>query len=60
MGLNYAQSDRDAALRAELVNVRENAELVALTQQEGRWRARAMGRLHEPGRQHEADHCGEP
>ncbi len=45
MGLNYAQFDRDAALRAALVHVRENAESVALTHSEGTLRARALGRL---------------
>jgi putative ATP-binding cassette transporter len=40
--LNYAQSDREAELRAELVRVREHAESIALNAQEGMLRAHAL------------------
>jgi putative ATP-binding cassette transporter len=43
--LNYDQSDREAAFRAELVHAGENAESVALLQFEGRLRARLWRRL---------------
>ena len=45
VGLNYAQSDRDAELRAELVRVREHAESIALSGQEGTLRAHARRQL---------------
>ena len=40
--LNYAQSDREAELRAELVRVREHADAIALNAQEGMLRAHAL------------------
>ena len=40
VGLNYVQSDREANFRAELVHVRENAELVAMLHREPHLRAR--------------------
>jgi putative ATP-binding cassette transporter len=43
--LNYDQSDREASLRAELVNLRENAEPVAVLGHEGRIRERLMARV---------------
>jgi putative ATP-binding cassette transporter len=45
VGLNYAQFDRDASFRAELVHVRENAESVALTNRELDLGARLQRRL---------------
>ena len=45
--LNYAQSDREASFRADLVHVRENAESVALLRREGRLRARLLRRVDE-------------
>ena len=38
VGLNYAQSGREADFRAALIHVRENADLVALLRREGRLR----------------------
>ena len=43
--LNYDQSDREASFRAELVNLRENAESVALMRREGRIRERLLPRV---------------
>ena len=45
VGLNYAQSDRDAELRADLVRVHEHAESIALGGHEGMLRTRARRRL---------------
>jgi putative ATP-binding cassette transporter len=45
--LNYAQSDREASFRADLVHVRENAESVALLRREGRLRSRLLRRVDE-------------
>jgi vitamin B12/bleomycin/antimicrobial peptide transport system ATP-binding/permease protein len=45
--LNYAQSDREASFRADLVHVRENAESVALLRREGRLRTRLLRRVDE-------------
>jgi putative ATP-binding cassette transporter len=45
VGLNYVQFDREAELRAGLVRVREHAESIALTGQEGMLRAHALRRL---------------
>lgn len=45
--LNYAQSDREASLRAELVHLRENAESVAVVHREGRLGARLQHRVDE-------------
>ena len=45
--LNYDQSDREAALRADLVHLRENAESVAVLRREGRIRARLLRRVDE-------------
>jgi putative ATP-binding cassette transporter len=45
MGLNYAQFDRDAELRAELVRVREHADSIALSGQEELLRVRALRRV---------------
>jgi putative ATP-binding cassette transporter len=44
-GLNYAQSDRDAELRAELVRVREHADAIAVSGEEGLVRAHALRAL---------------
>lgn len=43
--LNYDHSDREAAFRAELLHVGENAESVALLQLEGRLQSRLRRRL---------------
>ena len=45
VALNYAQSDRDAELRADLVRVHEHAESIALGGHEGMLRTRARRRL---------------
>jgi putative ATP-binding cassette transporter len=45
LGLSYVQFDREAAFRADLVHVRENAESVAFLQREGRMGARILDRL---------------
>lgn len=45
VGLNYAQSDREADFRSELIQVRENAESVALLTWEGRLKERLLSRL---------------
>jgi vitamin B12/bleomycin/antimicrobial peptide transport system ATP-binding/permease protein len=47
VGLNYAQSGREADFRATLVRVRENAESVALLRREGRLRARLLDRIDQ-------------
>jgi len=47
VGLNYAQSSREADFRATLVHLGENAESVALSRQEGRLRARLLHRIDE-------------
>jgi len=43
MQLNYDQADREAAFRATLVNVRENAESIAIDDAEPHWEGR-LGR----------------
>ena len=45
VGLNYAQSGREADFRAALIHVRENADLVALLRREGRLRERLLNRI---------------
>jgi putative ATP-binding cassette transporter len=45
VGLNYAQSDRDAEMRAELVRVREHADAIAMSGEEGLLRAHALRAL---------------
>lgn len=45
--LNYRQSDREAAFRAELVHVRENAEAIAVSRREGRLADRLSHRIDE-------------
>jgi putative ATP-binding cassette transporter len=45
VGLNDRQFDREAAFRAELVHVRENAESLALLRREARLRDRMLERL---------------
>jgi putative ATP-binding cassette transporter len=45
--LNYDQADREAALRADLVHLRENAESVAMLRREGRIRERLLRRVDE-------------
>lgn len=45
--LNYDQADREAALRADLVHLRENAESVAALRREGRIGARLLRRVDE-------------
>src|SRR5262245_19648374 len=47
VGLNYAQSGREADFRAALIHLRENAESIALSHHEGRLRARLLNRLDE-------------
>jgi putative ATP-binding cassette transporter len=45
IGLNYRQFDREAAFRAELVHVRENAESIAFAHREGGLQHRLLDRL---------------
>jgi len=45
VGLNYAQSGREADFRAALIHVRENADLLALSRREGRLRERLLNRI---------------
>jgi putative ATP-binding cassette transporter len=45
--LNYRQSDREAAFRAELVHVRENAESIAVARREQRLAGRLAHRVDE-------------
>ena len=45
VGLNYAQSGREADFRTALIHVRENADSVALLRREGRLRERLMKRI---------------
>jgi putative ATP-binding cassette transporter len=45
IGLNYAQSDREADFRATLIHVGENAESIAIGRREGRLKARLFGRI---------------
>jgi putative ATP-binding cassette transporter len=45
--LSYRQSDREAAFRAELVHIRENAETVAISRREGRLTKRLVRRIDE-------------
>ena len=45
VGLNYAQSGREADFRAALIHVRENADSVALLRPEGRLRERLLNRI---------------
>jgi putative ATP-binding cassette transporter len=45
--LSYAQSDREASFRADLVHLRENAESIALLRREGRLRVRLLRRVDE-------------
>jgi len=45
--LSYRQSDREAAFRAELVHIRENAETVAISRREGRLHNRLHRRIDE-------------
>jgi vitamin B12/bleomycin/antimicrobial peptide transport system ATP-binding/permease protein len=43
--LDYAQEDKEAFFRTDLVHIRENAESVAFLRREGRMRARLMSHL---------------
>jgi putative ATP-binding cassette transporter len=45
VSLNYAQSDREADFRSDLIHLRENAEIVALHRREERLRTRLLRRL---------------
>src|SRR5947209_16567829 len=45
VALNYAQSDREANFRADLIHVGANAESVALLRREGRLTARLLRRI---------------
>ena len=47
VALNYAQLDKEAEFRSDLVYVRENAESLALSRQEERQRTRLLRRLDE-------------
>jgi putative ATP-binding cassette transporter len=47
VGLNVRQSDAEAGFRADLVHVRENAEMIALGRREGRLLARLLRRVDE-------------
>jgi putative ATP-binding cassette transporter len=47
IGLNYAQSGREANFRAALIHVRENAESVALLRRENRLKMRLINRIDE-------------
>lgn len=42
VGLNYAQLDREACFRSDLVHVRENAESIAILRREGRIKGRVI------------------
>ncbi|MFT4177252.1 MAG: SbmA/BacA-like family transporter [Luteolibacter sp.] len=43
--LNYTQLDKEANFRSDLIHVRENAELIALSHREGRFKVRLGNRL---------------
>ena len=45
--LNYSQLDNEAALRSDLIRVRENAESIALLHREARMSARVQRRIDE-------------
>ncbi len=47
IGLNYRQSDREAAFRSELIHVRENGESIALLRREDRLTARLLRRVDD-------------
>lgn len=47
VGLNYLQADREAAFRTELLQVRENAEAMAMLRLEGRVRERLLHRFRD-------------
>ena len=47
IGLNYRQSDREAAFRSELIHVRENGESIALLRREGRLTTRLLRRIDD-------------
>jgi putative ATP-binding cassette transporter len=47
IGLNYAQLDKEANFRSDLIHVRENAESVALLRREGRLRGRILRHFDE-------------
>jgi putative ATP-binding cassette transporter len=47
IGLNYVQSDREAAFRSELIHVREHAESIAILQREGSLTARLSRRIDQ-------------
>jgi putative ATP-binding cassette transporter len=47
VGLDDRQMDKEAAFRAGLIHVRENAESIALARREGRLRARLLGRVED-------------
>ncbi len=47
IGLNYRQSDREAAFRSELIHVRENSESIALLRREGRLTTRLLRRIDD-------------
>src|SRR5207245_398555 len=49
VGLDYAQSRREADFRATLVHLGENAESVALSSMEGRLKSRLLTRTAEMG-----------
>jgi vitamin B12/bleomycin/antimicrobial peptide transport system ATP-binding/permease protein len=45
IGLNYRQSDREAAFRSDLIHVRENGDSIALLRHEGRLANRLLRRV---------------
>jgi vitamin B12/bleomycin/antimicrobial peptide transport system ATP-binding/permease protein len=47
IGLNYRQSDQEAAFRSELIHVRENGESIALLRREGRLTTRLLRRIED-------------
>ncbi|MGZ8215733.1 ABC transporter ATP-binding protein/permease [Methylomagnum sp.] len=47
VGLNYAQLDKEATFRADLVHAREHAEPIAVLRREGRTKSRALRHLDE-------------
>jgi putative ATP-binding cassette transporter len=47
IGLNYAQLDKEANFRSDLIHVRENAESVALLRREGRLKGRILRHFDE-------------
>jgi putative ATP-binding cassette transporter len=60
IGLNYDQSDREASLRSELVQLRENAESVATVRGENHVAGRLAQRVTDLVAKHSAHHRRQP